>query len=377
MSAATFPVLTILYHPQLRRVGERCVLTQLEAGKAVAISRSEPQFTAVGRTRSEALSDRNISRQPFILESDDQGEGAVRLRFEESRTKVVADGEVIADDYIFSAADVERGVVLDLSERVVVLLHRGEAFSELLNAQGLVGESCVFRHLWEELVRASKSQAPVFLRGEAGCLGDRLGYAIHREARRVGKYEAIHLDQLDEEDMESVIFGGTRGRPGAIFSAEHGTLYLAKIEKASRDVQTLLLRVLESGELRTGGRPQPVDTQLIIASAAEESDPAFQRPLLRGLKDDAVQVPPLRVRRDDLGRLILDFLRLELQSSGESKRLEATDATAWFPAATMARLAQHDWPGNEVQLRDVVRRLVDAARSGEELQIPADVEDLL
>jgi two-component system nitrogen regulation response regulator GlnG len=93
----------------------------------------------------------------------------------------------------------------------------------------------------------------------------------------------------------------------------------------------------------------------------------------------------LRHRRDDFGRLFKHFLCQELETIGESHRLEAWGSeqetrdgpTAWLDAATVARLAAYDWPGNVRQLRNVTRQLVISSRGERRARLPEAVEMLL
>ena len=91
-------------------------------------------------------------------------------------------------------------------------------------------------------------------------------------------------------------------------------------------------------------------------------------------------MPPLRERRDDIGRLLLHFLRQELQRVGEEHRLDI-DSTAcdplWLPPRLVSQLARYDWPGNVRQLRNVVRQLVIGSRGLPRLEIGPQVARLL
>ncbi len=87
----------------------------------------------------------------------------------------------------------------------------------------------------------------------------------------------------------------------------------------------------------------------------------------------------MRARRDDLGRLLVHFLRRELETIGEAHRLAPPEPgqRPWLPAGLVARLATYDWPGNVRQLRNVARQLVIASRGAENLRVEPAVERLL
>jgi two-component system nitrogen regulation response regulator GlnG len=109
------------------------------------------------------------------------------------------------------------------------------------------------------------------------------------------------------------------------------------------------------------------------------SDGSFREPLLHRLAGFVLEIPPLRERREDVGRLLVHFLRLELDKVGELYRLEAPrpGAHPWLPAPLVARLALHPWPGNVRQLRNVVRELVTGSRGSAQVRLRPTVEKLL
>jgi len=174
-------------------------------------------------------------------------------------------------------------------------------------------------------------------------------------------------------------------QPGYFQRADGGTLFLDEIGEAPAEVQVMLLRVLETGEVQRVGSPaaQKVDVRLLAATdvdlerAIEEG--RFRAPLLHRLAGYEIVIPPLRERRDDFGRLLVHFLRQELSAIGEERRLRPPAGTAplWLPASIVARLARHDWPGNVRQLRNAVRQIVIDSRSSETVKVGPQIERLL
>jgi len=93
----------------------------------------------------------------------------------------------------------------------------------------------------------------------------------------------------------------------------------------------------------------------------------FRAPLVHRLAGYEIQVPTLRRRRDDFGRLFFHFVREELAGQGEAARLATLpEGRPWIPAGLVARLAEFDWPGNVRQLRNAARQLVIAGRDAGE-----------
>lgn len=145
----------------------------------------------------------------------------------------------------------------------------------------------------------------------------------------------------------------------------------------------MLLRALELHEIQPlGGSPIRVAPRFVAATDAnlEQAiqDSSFRAALLHRLESFQLLVPPLRVRRDDIGRLLVHFLRAELETTGETERLEApSDGATWVPAALVGRLSRFGWPGNVRQLRNLVRQIVISSRGAEHVVIDAAVSRLL
>jgi two-component system nitrogen regulation response regulator GlnG len=149
----------------------------------------------------------------------------------------------------------------------------------------------------------------------------------------------------------------------------------------------MLLRVLETGEIRPLGAAaaRPVDVRLLAATDADleraVASEEFRLPLLHRLSSYELHVPPLRARRDDIGRLLVGFLREELAAVGELERLArgAPESSPWLPAAFVAQLARYSFPGNVRQLRNFARQIAVASRGRDRrsLAVPASITRLI
>ena len=101
----------------------------------------------------------------------------------------------------------------------------------------------------------------------------------------------------------------------------------------------------------------------------------FREPLLHRLAEITLRVPPLRERRDDIGRLTLHFLRELLRPEEQARLLEGQlSERPWLSAAAMARLARAPWSGNVRQLRNVVRQMVLLCRDEPEMRVLPELE---
>ncbi len=390
---ARLPALTILYHPDPRRVGERVLLHELATGISVALSRTRPRFSAPGESSGRPLEDVFLSRKPVRLTRDPRT-GTVRLKTDGSPIQLVADGVRVDGDLDLTASDVERGVVLEIGNRVVLLLHLHGDGSGGDERHGLIGDSDAMVQVHQEIDVVADLDLPVLLRGETGTGKELVAQSIHDAGRhRDAAFLGLNMGAITPSLAASELFGAVKGaftgsvrsQRGYFQRADGGTLFLDEIGETPIEVQVMLLRVLETGEVQQvgGQQPQKVDVRLIAATDADLSDAIeagrFRETLLHRLAGYEISIPPLRERRDDFGRLLFHFLLQELRDIHEGHRLEPTapEVTPWMPMSIVARLARYDWPGNVRQLRNVARQLVVSSRGADVVQVPAQVERLL
>lgn len=394
-SRTRLPALTVLFHPDPDRVGETAALTALASGRPVSVTRLEPLFSHPGeKSVCRALSDRYVSRSPFWLSSPG-APGCVRLDPGEGRIHLAVDGVPLSAPQDFSLTDLEHGVVLDLSNRVILLLHLATVFSPLpADSFGLIGASEAMVQVRAAIRSVADLDVPVLLRGETGTGKELVAQAVHRTSRRRGgPFLSVNVGAIPASLAASELFGAARGaftgavrdQPGYFQRADGGTLFLDEIGDAPAEVQVMLLRVLETGVIQRVGSQEPhqVHVRLIAATDTDLEEAVreerFREPLLHRLSGYEIAVPPLRRRREDFGRLFFHFLREELRAFGQEDRLrtDASGGPLWLPASIVARLARHPWPGNVRQLRNAVRELAIGSRASDTAQVGPQMERLL
>jgi two-component system, NtrC family, nitrogen regulation response regulator GlnG len=391
LEEVSVPGLTIVAHPDIQRVGERVALPGLVSGRRVALSRLEPTFSPPGQRQLRPLRDPHLSRRPLhLLPGVDPG--TVLLDPGDSTTSLRVGGEEVHRPVTVSAQALERGVVLMLGHRVVLVLGLllplvpGRATARRFPRDSrwtLVGESRGMVRLRREIGQAAALDVPVLLRGETGTGKDLVARAIHGASRRRTRpFVAVNMAAIPTALAASELFGAAQGaftgavrkKAGFFQTAHTGTLFLDEIGETPPEEQALLLRVLEGGEVQPVGSVEPhrVDVRVLAATDADlEAAVAagrFRRALVHRLAGYQIHLPPLRERRDDIGRLLKYFLQPE-QAAGETP--------FWPPAAVMERLALYDWPGNVRELFNVARRLAIAARSGEQIPLEGLLDELL
>jgi two-component system, NtrC family, nitrogen regulation response regulator GlnG len=389
------PALTLLFHPDLRRVGERVILGEIPLGREALVGRQEPELCRPGSAAGRPLADRHVSRHPLRFQPAPQG--GIVLRVDGSRTRVTADGVPVLTARELSAAEVGRGVVLVLSDRIVLLLHVLRSLpAEPAERFGLMGASQGIARVRWEVRRVADLDVPVLLRGETGTGKELVAQALHEAGpRRNGPFVGVNLGALPPSLVASELFGAVKGaytgsvqgQEGYFRRAHGGTLFLDEVGEAPPEVQVMLLRALETREIHPVGSqaPQRVDVRVVAATDSDLEEKVrreqFRAPLLHRLAGYEIWMPPLRERRDDIGRLLLHFLAQELAAVGERLQLDADPETPtadlWLPPELVARLARYDWPGNVRQLRNVARQLVIGSRGLPRLEAGPAVERLL
>jgi len=389
-SLPPLPALTVLSHPDLARIGDRVFLGELVRGRELLLSRQEPRFAAPRAASGEPLADPFLSRRP--LRFAPLPDGGVALRRDDSPIQVAANGVPVESDRAFSAAALREGVVLELGERIVLLLHlRPPASPSPPETGGLLGESAEIEEVRRAIAQAAPLAVPVSIRGETGTGKELAARSLHEQsARAAGPFLAVNLGALPPSLAAAELFGARKGAytgavqdlPGWFGRADGGTLFLDEIGEAPPEVQVMLLRALETGEIVAVGSQvaRRVDVRVVSATDADLEAAvrrgAFRAPLLHRLAGLSIRLPPLRQRREDLGRLLIHFLAIELAALGAAIPRSHAGAEPWLPASLMARLARSDWPGNFRQLRNVARQLAVDGRGRTSLRSGPWLDDL-
>jgi DNA-binding NtrC family response regulator len=228
---------------------------------------------------------------------------------------------------------------------------------------GFITRNKVVLDLMEDVAKLSRSRSPILILGESGTGKELIAKGIHRLSGRTGNFTPINCGALPREVIESELFGhmagaftgATRDKVGLFESCEGGTVFLDEIADMSLDLQSKLLRFLETGEFRRVGsnRNVAVDTLVVAATNREKSalevGEGFRPDLYYRLAHAVVVLPPLRRRGDDIDMLISYFVAEAAELYCRKVRLSS---------AARKRLVTYSWPGNVRQLRSTLHRLV-------------------
>jgi formate hydrogenlyase transcriptional activator len=240
----------------------------------------------------------------------------------------------------------------------------------------IVGESHALRRVLKQVETVAPTDATVLILGETGTGKELIARAIHSlSGRRERTFVKLNCAAIPSGLLESELFGHERGaftgaitqKIGRLELAHRGTLFLDEVGDIPLELQPKLLRALQEKEFERLGstRTIPVDVRLIAATnrdlAAMVQAREFRSDLFYRLKVFPIEVPPLRVRADDIPILVHHFV------AKHARRMNRVIET--IPAETMLALQRWSWPGNVRELENLLERAVILSR-GPVLRVP-------
>src|SRR6202050_687243 len=226
----------------------------------------------------------------------------------------------------------------------------------------LLGVSPAMQEVFRLIERVGPTEASVLLTGESGSGKELAAQSIHDNSlRRGGPFIAINCGAIPAGLIEAELFGyekgsftgAVRAASGVFERAQGGTLLLDEVTEMPLDMQTRLLRVLESRKFyRVGANTEYSSDVRVIAATNRCPLSAVQagqlrEDLLYRLAVFPIDMPPLRNRGDDVELLAAYFLAELNEQAQTQKRLSA---------AARAMLRQHPWPGNVRELKNCIER---------------------
>ena len=217
--------------------------------------------------------------------------------------------------------------------------------------------------------RVAKTNSTILIRGETGTGKELVARAVHQRSNRVDHpFVAINCGALPENLIESELFGHCKGaftgagqqHNGLFEVANHGTILLDEIGELPTNTQAILLRVLESGEIRRVGDNQSftVDVRVICATHCNleqmVEDRLFRQDLLFRINPFEIPLPPLRQRTEDIPLLAT---HLYCRAQGATH----LDPEQIFDATTLSALERSHWKGNVRELANVVEHATNGS----------------
>ncbi len=226
----------------------------------------------------------------------------------------------------------------------------------------LLGASEAMLEVFRLIERVGPTEAGVLLTGESGSGKELAAKSIHdRSARRGGPFIAINCGAIPAGLIEAELFGyekggftgAARAHAGVFERAQGGTLLLDEVTEMPMDMQTRLLRVLETRKFYRVGASTEFSSDVRVIAATNRcplqavQNGRLREDLLYRLAVFPIDLPPLRNRGNDVELLAEHFLSELNAQANTDKRLSAN---------ARAMLKQHAWPGNVRELKNCIER---------------------
>jgi len=342
------------------------IITIDRQGRITQINTQATTILDLDNQQTEQQSLKNYLPEQLITQLINEGKPIKRCEIQTTRPNkthclLSANPIVVADRVmgaVFRIQDFKemRSAVYEFSAK-----HIETTFTDIL------GESNAFQQIKAQARTAAYGDSTVLILGESGTGKELFARAIHTNTRRnTNPFIAINCAAIPETLLESELFGydegafsGARkgGKPGKFELADGGTLFLDEIGDMPLHMQTKILRILQEKVVeRIGGmKPIPVDIRIIAATNIHleklMQEGGFRKDLYYRLNVFPLEIPPLRVRKQDITILASHFLT---EYNTKMKRnIES------FSQEVLEILMSYHWPGNVRELQNVVEYSVN------------------
>jgi DNA-binding NtrC family response regulator len=258
-------------------------------------------------------------------------------------------------------ADIRAAIARYRVEEENVQLKR--AFRQRYNFPNIVGKSDPMLRIFDLVAQVAPTRSTVLIQGESGTGKELIAKALHANSPRKDKpFVPVNTGAMPTDLLESTLFGHVKGaftsaiaaKKGLFEVANGGTLFLDEIGTMGMDTQAKILRVLQDRRFMHLGGVQEiqVDVRIIAATNVDLKQAVregkFREDLFYRLNVIAIELPPLRSRREDIPLLSAHFLKRYSDENGLPLRTLTPDA--------MRALVDYEWPGNVRELENVIER---------------------
>jgi two-component system response regulator HydG len=232
-----------------------------------------------------------------------------------------------------------------------------------------IGKSKRFLELLKLAEHVAPTESTVLIQGESGTGKEVVARYIHNLSSRAdGPFLSINCGALPENLLESELFGHVKGsftgavrdKQGLFAAARGGSFFLDEVGEMPPSLQVKLLRVLQEREAIPVGATEaiPVDVRIIAATNRDLEEEIrrgnFRSDLFYRLNVIALNLPPLRERRDDLLLLLEAFLQSMAQEAGTEPKALSSEA--------LDAVMVYEWPGNVRELENALEHAVVLSR---------------
>lgn len=245
-------------------------------------------------------------------------------------------------------------------------------------------QSAAYQKMMRRVKIFASTDSTVLIYGESGAGKEHIAREIHYQSHRKDKpYITKDCAAIHTDTAMSVLFGHVKGAytgateetTGLIQTAEGGTLFLDEVENLPMAVQKMLLRVLEERVYQKMGSNKDIRCNIRLVVASNEnlrekvSKGEFRKDLLARINEFPIEVPPLRLCREDILPLAEEFMK----ESCETNHLDVIG----FSDEAINKIRGYDWPENVRQLKHTIDRSVVLTRSGLIQADEIEIEDIV
>jgi len=258
-------------------------------------------------------------------------------------------------------ADIRSAIARHKAEAENIQLKR--ALKQRYNFHNIVGKSETMLRIFDLVSQVAPSRSTVLITGESGTGKELIAKALHANSPRKDKpFVPVNTGSMPSELLESTLFGHVKGaftsaiatKKGLFEVANGGTLFLDEIGNMGMDTQAKILRVLQDRRFMQVGGTQEIQVDVRIVAATNVDlrqavrEGKFREDLFYRLNVIAVDLPPLRARREDIPLLVHRFLEYFSKENDLELRRLTPDA--------MRALVDYEWPGNVRELENIIER---------------------
>lgn len=262
-------------------------------------------------------------------------------------------------------------VVQRATEAIRLSLENRQLKAQLALSRHMIFRSDAMLRVAEIVDRVANRDVTVLIQGESGTgkelIADALVAASHRADHPFLKFNCAAMPRdLAETELfghaQGAFTGATKSRLGLFRKADKGTLFLDEVAELDMVIQSKLLRVLQSGEVKVVGEDQikKIDVRLIAAThrnlEQEVTQGRFRADLFYRLHVVVIQVPPLKERPEDISFLIDYFLHKYAERFGVTGCQLTSEARL--------HLQSRDYPGNVRELENMIESMVALSHEG-------------
>jgi two-component system, NtrC family, response regulator AtoC len=253
----------------------------------------------------------------------------------------------------------------DMATTAISRTGAGNRIASIPPASLIFGRTAAMQTTRMKVDKVASSGVPILIQGDSGTGKGMLANFIHQLSPNLNSpFVKVNCAAIPGALLESELFGYEKGaftgaqtaKPGRVELADGGTLFLDGIDEMDISLQAKLLQLLQDGQFfRIGGQEDMhVELRVICATnrrlEAEIANGRFRQDLFYRINVVSIELPPLRLRVEDIPELVAHFLQIHrVRHNMEARPLSAS---------ALHLLSKHSWPGNIRELENLMERYV-------------------